>query len=190
MYERRRIVVCQNFAQPNTRHSTSTTSFHPPFGECSKILHSVRASNLAWLPLAVHSDYSERMCLYARTILVALENDSGWLGELSWLARGIPAELNWSNSELAWRTSRLSPFFAYASTKMRIQYCLFSGRWSLAILYRWKPHNIWQRSRHCRGRLIASYGFGWWRFSEPAYCSENSFLARRGGWKLVVNKAV
>ena len=33
-----------------------TTSFHPSFGERSKILNSVRASNLAWLPLTVHSN--------------------------------------------------------------------------------------------------------------------------------------
>jgi hypothetical protein len=59
-----------------------TTSSHPPFGERSKILHSVRASNLA-------SNCSERLWLPARTILVALENYFGWLGELSWLARGV-----------------------------------------------------------------------------------------------------
>ena len=53
----------------------------PPFSECSKILNSVRASSLA-------SSYSERPWLHARTILVAMENYSGWLGELSWLARG------------------------------------------------------------------------------------------------------
>ena len=28
-----------------------TTSFHPPFGKCSKILNSVRASNLVWFML-------------------------------------------------------------------------------------------------------------------------------------------
>jgi len=63
-----------------SRHSTvlCTTSFHPPFSECSKILNSVRASNLA-------SNCSERLWLHARTILVAMENYSGWLGELSFL---------------------------------------------------------------------------------------------------------
>ena len=59
-----------------------TTSFHPPFSECSKILNSVRVSNLA-------SSCSERLWLHARTILVAIENYSSWLGELSWLARGV-----------------------------------------------------------------------------------------------------
>src|SRR6266567_8572828 len=55
----------------------------PPLQRCSKILHSVRASNLASLPPAIHSNCSERMWLHARTILVALENYSGWPGELS-----------------------------------------------------------------------------------------------------------
>ena len=33
--------------------------------------------------------YSERIYLHARAFLVALENYSGWPGELSWLARGV-----------------------------------------------------------------------------------------------------
>ena len=36
----------------------------PPFGEIS---NSLRASNLAWLPPTVHSNYSEAVCLAART---------------------------------------------------------------------------------------------------------------------------
>ena len=36
-----------------------TTSFTPPFSERSGILNSVRASNFAWLPPAVHSNCSE-----------------------------------------------------------------------------------------------------------------------------------
>ena len=44
-----------------------TTSFHPPLSECSKILNSVRASDLAWLPPAAHSNCSEAVCLAART---------------------------------------------------------------------------------------------------------------------------
>ena len=48
--------------------------------ECSKISNSVRAANLA-------SNCSEWLWLHARTILVAMENYSGWPGE--------------SNSELA-----------------------------------------------------------------------------------------
>jgi len=68
-----------------------TTSFHPPpFSECSKILNSLRASDLAWLPPTVYSNCSERLWLHARTILVAPGNYSGW-----------PGESNRSNSELA-----------------------------------------------------------------------------------------
>ena len=62
-----------------------TTSFYPSFSECSKILHSVRASNLAWLPPAVHSNCSEWLWLHARTIF-------GCPGELFWLARRIKLE--------------------------------------------------------------------------------------------------
>src|ERR1700723_533706 len=66
-----------------------TTSFysqlhdqlHPPFSERSEILNSVRASNFAWLPPAVHSNCSERLWLHARTLLVALENRVGWPGD-------------------------------------------------------------------------------------------------------------
>ena len=42
-----------------------TTSFTPP--PLAKILNSVRASNLAWLPPTVHSNCSEAVCLAART---------------------------------------------------------------------------------------------------------------------------
>jgi hypothetical protein len=83
----------------------------PPFSECSKILNSVRASNLA-------SSCSERLWLHARTILVAMENYSGWLGELSWLARGV--ELKQLRTCLAYASSTLRFLFlsfAYASTK-------------------------------------------------------------------------
>ena len=45
-----------------------TTSFHPPFGERSKILNSARASDLAWLPPAVHSNCSEAVCLAAKNL--------------------------------------------------------------------------------------------------------------------------
>ena len=57
------------------------TSFHPPFSERSRILNSVRASNLAWLPPTVHSNCSERLWLHARTFLVALGNRLSWPGE-------------------------------------------------------------------------------------------------------------
>ena len=30
------------------------------------------------------------------------------------------------------------------------------ARWNLAMSYWWKPHDIWQRSRHYRGRPIAN----------------------------------
>ena len=42
----------------------------PLFGESSKILNSVRASNLAWLPPTVQSNCSEAVCLAARTLLL------------------------------------------------------------------------------------------------------------------------
>ena len=106
------------------------TSFHPPFSEGSKILNSVRASNLAWLPPTVYSNCSERLWLHARAVLVAMENYSGWPGE--------------SNSELAWRrspthiSSTYASSFAYASAKTRIQSCLRNCRWNLAMSYRWK----------------------------------------------------
>ena len=57
-----------------TEHVIIVAASKPPFSERSKISNSVRASNLAWLPPAVHSNYSERLWLHAWTFLVALEN--------------------------------------------------------------------------------------------------------------------
>ena len=54
---------------------------HPPFGERCEISNSLRASNLAWLPLTVHSNCSERLWLHARAFLVSLGNRLGWSGE-------------------------------------------------------------------------------------------------------------
>ena len=48
------------------------TSFHSPFGEGSKILNLVRASNLAWLPPTVYSNCSKAICLAARTFAISL----------------------------------------------------------------------------------------------------------------------
>ena len=45
-----------------------TTSFTPPFGEGSKILNSLRASDLAWLPPTAHGNCSEA----ARTFAISL----------------------------------------------------------------------------------------------------------------------
>ena len=59
---------------------------HPP-PLAKKYFATVRG--LAKSPPTVHSNCSERMCLYARTFLVALENYSGYLGELFWLPWGI-----------------------------------------------------------------------------------------------------
>ena len=42
----------------------------PPLSESSKFLNSLRASDLAWLPPAVHSNCSEAVCLAARTLLL------------------------------------------------------------------------------------------------------------------------
>ena len=121
----------------------------------------------------------------------------GCPGELFWLARGIVlvSQGNSSGVELKqFRTcltyvSSLSlfclRFHQNANTTLSLWWPMKFGN-----IIQWKPYDILQRLRHCRGRLIASYGFGWWRFSEPAYCNENIFFARRGGWKLVVNKAV
>jgi len=47
------------------------TSFTPPLGERCEISNSVRTSNLAWLPPIVHSNYSEAVCLAARTFAIA-----------------------------------------------------------------------------------------------------------------------
>src|SRR6266568_644063 len=66
------------------------TSFTPPFGESSKISNSLRASDLAWLPPTLDSNCSERLWLHARTILVALENYSGWPGELNQNNQNLP----------------------------------------------------------------------------------------------------
>jgi hypothetical protein len=88
-------------------------------GEGSKILNSLRASDLAWLPPTVHSNCSERLWLRARTFLVAIGNRLGWLGES-----------HRSNSELAWRTLPrhtlpLSLFYLYlrqnANTTLSLQ---------------------------------------------------------------------
>ena len=100
----------------------------PPFSERSKILNSVRPSNLAWLPPTVYSNCSERLWLHARTFLVALENRVGW-----------PGESNWGH------TPPLFPFSTYASivaAKTRIQRCPCNYWWNLAISYGRKTHDI------------------------------------------------
>ena len=56
---------------------------YPPSSKRCEILNSLRVSNLARLPLAVYSTYSERLWLQARTFLVALENRLSWPGELN-----------------------------------------------------------------------------------------------------------
>ena len=84
------IVVVRLLPPPHVQLCARPAS--SPFGERSKISNSLRASDLAWLPPTVHGNCSEWLWLHAKTILVALENYSGWLGELSWLARGV--ELN------------------------------------------------------------------------------------------------
>ena len=80
----KRSLICGQMLQLCARPAST-----PPFGESSKISNSLRASDLAWLPPTLDSNCSERLWLHARTILVALENYSGWPGELSWLARGV-----------------------------------------------------------------------------------------------------
>ena len=116
------------------------TSF-TPFSERCEILNSVRVSNLAWLPSTVDSNYSERLWLHARTFLVALVNRVGWPGESNWKHTLPLLPLNHA-SAVAAKTpnTTLSPQ---------------RGQWNLAILYGWKPHNIWQISRHGGGRPIA-----------------------------------
>ena len=49
----------------------------PPPSSKSLFRYGTRACSIA------HSNCSERLWLYARAILVALENYSGWLGELN-----------------------------------------------------------------------------------------------------------
>ena len=125
------------------------TSFTPPFGESSKISNSLRASDLAWLPPTLDSNCSERLWLHLRTILVALENYSGWPKELSWLARGVGLK--------QLRTCLTYASLTYASSFSLFclcLHCLHNCRWNLVISYGWEPHDIWQRSRHC-WRLIA-----------------------------------
>ena len=51
-----------------TTTALGTTSFTPPFGEGSKILNSLRASDLAWLPPTAHGNCSEA----ARTFAISL----------------------------------------------------------------------------------------------------------------------
>ena len=133
-----------------------------PFSECSKILNSVRAANLA-------SNCSERLWLYARTILVALENYFGWLGES-----------NQSNSELATYTS-----LTYASSLSLLYLCLYqSANTTLSLQLPMKFGNIVRvktpryltRLRHCKGRLQRflqpsirlryNCYYSWWQPSE------------------------
>ena len=71
-------IVLKRYIQLGARLAST-----PPFGEGSKILNSVHASDLAWLPPTVHSNYSKRLWLHARTLLVALENYFSWLRELN-----------------------------------------------------------------------------------------------------------
>ena len=143
----------------------------PPFGEGSKILNSVRASDLAWLQPTVHSNCSERLWLYARTILVALENYSGWLGES-----------NQSHSELATCASLI-----YASLFSLLCLCLYqSVNTTLSLQLPMKFGNIvrvetpryltkittLQRKADCKGSCSQAYGFAtiamysWWQPSE------------------------
>jgi len=56
-----------------------TTSFTPPSG---KKYYFATVRGLAKSLLTVYSNCSERMCLHARTFLVALENYLSWPGEL------------------------------------------------------------------------------------------------------------
>ena len=65
---------------------TTDTSFHPPLAK----IYFATVRGLSQSPPTAHSKCSERLWLYARAILVTLENYSGWLGES-----------NGSNSELA-----------------------------------------------------------------------------------------
>ena len=67
--------VCRELSEPRIcprikAYSDVHDQLPPPFGEGSKFLNSVRASNLAWLPLTVHSNSSEAVCLAARTLLL------------------------------------------------------------------------------------------------------------------------
>jgi hypothetical protein len=155
----------------------------PPFGEIS---NSLRASNLAWLPPTVHSNYSERLWLHARAFLVALGNRPGWPGEL---------KFKQLRTCLTYASSTYASSFAYASAKTRIQRCPCNCRWNLAVLYGWKPYDIWQRSRHCGGRLIANswsscsqaYGFAiitmysWWQSGEIGCAYEFEISPKGGG---------
>jgi len=54
----------------NQARLDARSEFKISFSERSKILNSVRASNLAWLPLTVHSNCSEAVCLATRTLLL------------------------------------------------------------------------------------------------------------------------
>jgi len=56
----------------------------------------------------VHGNYSERLWLHAKTILVALENYSGWLGEL-----------NRSNSELTCFPQRTLPLSLFCMPPLK-----------------------------------------------------------------------
>ena len=132
----------------------------PPFSEGSKFLNSVRASDFAWLPPAVHSNCSERLWLHARTFLVALENRVRWPGESNWR-----------------RTPSLFPFSTYASivaAKTRIQRCLQLPM-KFGNIVRVETSRYLTRSRHCRhgeGSCSQAYGFAtitmysWWQPSE------------------------
>jgi len=59
-------------------YSSGHDQLHPPLWQ-KYYFATVRG--LAKSPPTVHSNCSERMCLHARTFLVALENHLGWPGE-------------------------------------------------------------------------------------------------------------
>ena len=98
------------------RTAMCMTGFTPP--PLAKIYFAT-VHELAQPPPTIYSNCSERLWLYARAILVALENYSGCPGELFWLARGVKSK--------QFRTclTYASSFFPLCLvSKMRIQHCL------------------------------------------------------------------
>jgi len=167
-----------------------TTSFHPPFGERSKILHSVRASNLA-------NNCSERLWLHARTFLVALENYSGWLGELSRLARGVELkQLRTCRTCLTYASSIYASSFSL-SAKTQVQRCLYrevDEIWqyrmggNLTIFN--KDHGTVLAAKHTASlQLLCTVSGNQARSDARTECKILE-LSLRGGWKLVVYIAV
>lgn len=99
----------------STNTAICMTSFHPSLAKLNL------ARDLASSPPTVYSNYSERLRLHARTVLVALEHYSSWPGELSWLAKGVDLKQFRTCLTYASLFSLFCPYFCQNANTMSLQ---------------------------------------------------------------------